>query len=86
SATTNDPSHFDCSPNQLNANNLNKTPSYQLNKENINIALDKMDIYGEKFIDEIDVENLKIKEVEEEENLKNTMKKYLRHNPSLANF
>ncbi|GFR21683.1 uncharacterized protein TNCT_468371 [Trichonephila clavata] len=80
SETTNDPSHFDCSPNQLNANNLNKTPSYQLNKENINIALDKMDIYGEKFIDEIDVENLKIKEVEEEES-KNTMKKYLRHNP-----
>ncbi|GFY79151.1 uncharacterized protein TNIN_53601 [Trichonephila inaurata madagascariensis] len=81
SANTNDPSHFDCSLNQLNANNLNKAPSYQLNKENINITLDKMDIYGEKFIDEINVDNLKIKEVEEEEESKNNMKKYLRHNP-----
>ncbi|GFW79307.1 uncharacterized protein TNCV_2477141 [Trichonephila clavipes] len=80
SANTNDPSHFDCSPNQLNVNNLNKTSSYQLNKENINITLDKMDIYGDKFIDEINVDNLKIKEIEEEES-KNNMKKYLLHNP-----
>ncbi|GFT68527.1 uncharacterized protein NPIL_150191 [Nephila pilipes] len=76
---TNGPSsRFDSPMNQLNVDNLNKIPSYELNKENINVTLDKMEIFGKKFDYEINEDKLKN---EDEEESKNSMKKYLRHNP-----
>ncbi|KAF8796358.1 hypothetical protein HNY73_000741 [Argiope bruennichi] len=75
----NDSSDFSYFLNQLNLSKPVKSSSYQLNKENLNIFLDKSDSVNGKFTNQLS-EN-KLKAVNEEEELKCSRKKFLRRNP-----
>ncbi|GBM15391.1 hypothetical protein AVEN_199648-1 [Araneus ventricosus] len=67
--------------NQLNVSMPIQTPSYQLDKENLNILPDKADQIDRKITNQFPENNLKAVDEEVEEESKCSTKRYLRRNP-----